>query len=39
MGGGQPNRNLQNTDFVDRMILNVLRDLPFIQNEPLMTEH
>jgi len=38
-GGGGPIRNLQNTDFVDRMIVNVLRDLPFIQNDPMMTEH
>jgi hypothetical protein len=30
------NRNLKNTDFVDIMIANVLRDLPFNQNQ-LMT--
>ena len=23
------------TDFIDRIILNILRDLPFIQNQPL----
>ena len=36
MGGGA-NRNLQNTDFVGRITVNVLRDLSFIQNEPMMT--
>jgi hypothetical protein len=29
------NRNLKNTDFVDIMISEVLRDLPFSQNHPL----
>jgi hypothetical protein len=28
-------RNLKNTDFVDKIILNILRDLPFRRNQPL----
>jgi len=37
-GGGlqtNTNRNLKTTDFVDMMILNVLRDTPFSRNQPL----
>jgi len=38
-GGGGPhkkkNQNLKTTDFVDMMILNVLRDTPFSRNQPL----
>jgi hypothetical protein len=43
-GGGLPvciphqtpeNRNLKNTDFVDIMVSNVLRNLPFSRNQPL----
>jgi hypothetical protein len=30
-----PNRNLNNKDFADTMILNVLHDLHFGQNQPL----
>ena len=30
-----PNWNFKNTDFVDTMMLNVLRDLPISQNQPL----
>jgi hypothetical protein len=29
------NRNLRNTDFVDIMIPNVLRDISFSRNQPL----
>jgi hypothetical protein len=29
------NRNLKNTDFVDAVVLQVLRDLPFSRNQPL----
>jgi hypothetical protein len=29
------NRNLNNTDFVDIMISEVLRDFPFSRNQPL----
>jgi hypothetical protein len=29
------NRNLKNTDFVDTMTSNVLRDFPFNRNQPL----
>jgi hypothetical protein len=32
---GPPNRNLKNTYFVETMITNVLRDLPFSGNQPL----
>jgi len=30
-----PNQNLKNTDFVEMMILNILHDLCFSQNQPL----
>jgi hypothetical protein len=31
----RPNQNLKNTDFVDTIVLNVLHDLAFSQNQPL----
>ena len=33
-----PNRNLKDKGFINRAILNVLRDLPFSQNQPLNSD-
>jgi len=36
-GATSPNQNLKNIDFVDKLISNILCNLPFIQYQPLIS--